>query len=160
MACRLACAKPFIIWTNAWILLIGPLDTNFNEFLIEIDKFSFKKMHFKMSSGKWRPFCLGLNVLMKIETAPIRTLKMGHCMMLWFQSSAGIKGFQYLSQIYWGLRSCLAVWKKDQLLGSQGTRGIPDSACNVITHITPRQWTDNLKGDRHWSYRRLSWRLW
>ena len=52
-----------IIWTNAGILLIGPLGTNFNEIVIEIHTFSFKKIHFKMSSGKWRPFCLGLNVL-------------------------------------------------------------------------------------------------
>ena len=52
-----------IIWTNAGILLIGPLGTNFNEILIEIHTFSFKKMHLKMSSGKRRPFCLGLNVL-------------------------------------------------------------------------------------------------
>ena len=54
-----------IIWTNAGILLIGPLGTNFNETLIEIHTFSFKKIHLKMSSGKWRPFCLGLNVLKK-----------------------------------------------------------------------------------------------
>ena len=52
-----------IIRTNAGILLIEPLGTNFNEILIEIHVFSFKKIHFKMSSGKWRPFCLGLNVL-------------------------------------------------------------------------------------------------
>ena len=52
-----------IIWTNAGILLIWPLGTNFREILIEIDIFSCKKMHFKLSSGKWRPFCLGLNVL-------------------------------------------------------------------------------------------------
>ena len=52
-----------IIWTNAGILLIGPLRTNFSEMLIGIHTFSFKKMHLKMSSGKWRPFCLGLNVL-------------------------------------------------------------------------------------------------
>ena len=52
-----------IIWTNAGILLIGPLGTNFNEIFIEIHTFSFKKIHLKMSSGKWRPFCLGLNVL-------------------------------------------------------------------------------------------------
>ena len=52
-----------IIWTNAGIMLIGPLGTNFSENLIEIHKFSFKKMHLKMSSGKWRSFCLGLNVL-------------------------------------------------------------------------------------------------
>ena len=52
-----------IIWNNARILLIGPLGTNFTGILIEIHTFSFKKMHLKMSSGKWRPFCLGLNVL-------------------------------------------------------------------------------------------------
>ena len=52
-----------IIWTNAAVLLIGPLGTNFSEILIEMHTFSFKKMKMKMSSGKWRPFCLGLNVL-------------------------------------------------------------------------------------------------
>ena len=55
-----------IIWTNAGILLIGPLGTNFREILSEIHTFSFKKMRLKMSSGKWRPFCLGLNVLNRI----------------------------------------------------------------------------------------------
>ena len=52
-----------IIWTNAGILLIGPLETNFREILIAIEAFSFKKVHLKISSAKWRPFCLGLNVL-------------------------------------------------------------------------------------------------
>ena len=52
-----------IIWTYAGILLIQPWGTNFSEKLIEIDVFSFKKMHLKMSSAKWLPFCLGLNVL-------------------------------------------------------------------------------------------------
>ena len=52
-----------IIWTNAGILLNGPLGTNFIQILIGIQTFSFKKMHLKMSSAKWRPFCLGLNVL-------------------------------------------------------------------------------------------------
>ena len=52
-----------IIWTNAGILLIRPLRTNFSEIFIEVYTFSFNKMHSKMSSGKWRPFCLGLNVL-------------------------------------------------------------------------------------------------
>ena len=50
-----------IIWTNAGISLIGPLGTNFSESLIGIQTLSFKKMHLKMSSAKWRPFCLGLN---------------------------------------------------------------------------------------------------
>ena len=52
-----------ITWTNVGILLIGPLGTNFSGMSIEIHTFSFKKIHLKMSSGKWRPFCLGLNML-------------------------------------------------------------------------------------------------
>ena len=48
-----------IIWTNAGVLLIVPLGTNF----IENYTFLFKIMHLKMSSAEWRPFCLGLNVL-------------------------------------------------------------------------------------------------
>ena len=49
-----------IIWTNAEILLIGPLGTNFSEILIEIDIFSFKKMHLKMAFAKWRLFVSAL----------------------------------------------------------------------------------------------------
>ena len=52
-----------IIWTNAGILLIEPLGTNFSEILIGIQMFSFKKMRLKMSSAKWGPFCLSLNVI-------------------------------------------------------------------------------------------------
>ena len=52
-----------IIWTNAGLLLIGPLQTYFSENLIKIQQFSLTKMHVKMSSAKWRPSCLGLNVL-------------------------------------------------------------------------------------------------
>ena len=62
-----------IIWTNAGILVIGPLGTNFSEILIAIQTFSIKKMHLKMSSAKWRLFCLGLNVLSRV-------------MMLWTKS--------------------------------------------------------------------------
>ena len=49
-----------IIWTNAGMLLIGPLGTSFSETLIEIYIFSFKKMHLQLSSRKWRPLCLVL----------------------------------------------------------------------------------------------------
>ena len=51
------------IWTNAMTLLIGTLRSIFSEILIEIHTFSVKKMHLKMSSGKWQPFCLRPNVL-------------------------------------------------------------------------------------------------
>ena len=51
-----------IIWTYAGMLLIAPLGTNFSEILIEIQTFSRKKMHLKMSSGKYL-FRLHLNVI-------------------------------------------------------------------------------------------------
>ena len=41
-----------IIWTNAGILLIRTLGTNFSEIIREMQAFSFKKMHLKMSSAK------------------------------------------------------------------------------------------------------------
>ena len=52
-----------IIRTNAGILLIRPLGTNFSEFLVEILILSFKKMRLKVSSAKRRSFCLCPNVL-------------------------------------------------------------------------------------------------
>ena len=52
-----------IIWSNAGELLIEPLGTILSEISIAIQTFSSKKMYFKMSSTKWRPFCLGLSVL-------------------------------------------------------------------------------------------------
>ena len=52
-----------IIWTNAGILLIRTLGTNFSEILSEIHAFSYKKIHLKLSYAKFRLFCLGLNVL-------------------------------------------------------------------------------------------------
>ena len=56
-----------ITWTNVGILLIWPIGTYFSEMSIEIHTFSFNKIHLKMSSGKWRPFCLGLNVLIQVK---------------------------------------------------------------------------------------------
>ena len=41
-----------IIWTNAGILFIGPLGTNFSEILITTGIFSFKKMHLKFAVRK------------------------------------------------------------------------------------------------------------
>ena len=51
-----------IICTNTGVLVIWIIGTNFSEILSETHTFSFKKMHLKMSSGRRRPFCLGLNV--------------------------------------------------------------------------------------------------
>ena len=49
------CWRQAIVWTNAGVLLIGSIGANFSEIVIEI---------LKVSSAKWRPFCLGLNGLM------------------------------------------------------------------------------------------------
>ena len=50
------------IWSNVGILLIRPLGTNFSEIFTKIYTFSFKKIHLKMSSGKWQPSCFCLNL--------------------------------------------------------------------------------------------------
>ena len=62
-----------ITWTNARILLIGPLGRNFNEILIEIYTFSFRKLHLKTVVWKTaailsRPQCV--NFLSKISHRP------------------------------------------------------------------------------------------
>ena len=60
-----------IIWTNAVIFSIWPLGTNFSEISIEMHTFSFKKMHWKMSSTKWWPFCLSLKLLKLLPHLPV-----------------------------------------------------------------------------------------
>ena len=62
------CRRQAITWTNAEILFTGPFGTNFSDILIKIHTFLLNKMHGKMSSGKWRPFCLGLNVLRQFHS--------------------------------------------------------------------------------------------
>ena len=57
-----------IIWTDAGILLIGPVETNFREILIEINIFSFKKMELKASSCETaailsRPQCVNVKTM-------------------------------------------------------------------------------------------------
>ena len=55
-----------IIWTNAWILLIRTLETNFSETLTEIHTCAFKNMYSNMSSGIRRKIC-GINVLKRTQ---------------------------------------------------------------------------------------------
>ena len=52
------------IWTNVGILLIRTLRTNFSDIVRPIQTYPFKKMRSKMSSPKYRPFCLGISMLM------------------------------------------------------------------------------------------------
>ena len=70
-----------INWSNGGISLIWNLGTNFSWILSEVYTFSFKKIHLKMSSRKWRPFCLGLNVL-NVTIAQIKIKEQG-CIRPW-----------------------------------------------------------------------------
>ena len=45
--------------------MIQNLVTNVSEIVSKMHTFSFQNMHLKMSSGKKRPFCVGLNVFLK-----------------------------------------------------------------------------------------------
>ena len=90
-----------ITWTNAEILLIGPLGTNFSEILIEIYTFWYKKMHLKMLSRKWQPFCFGLKVLMSLKL----------CRMIFNRDSVRIWMFSWT---YWGRVTHICVGKLRQ----------------------------------------------
>ena len=95
-----------IIWTNAGILLIRTLGTNSNDILSEIHAFSFKKMHLKMSSAKWRLFCIGLNVL---KTAAAMILPLWDSRIFVFLE----EGFTYLYHLrvenLWNMK--IYTWK-------------------------------------------------
>ena len=54
-----------ITWTNDNLLSIGRLATIFSEIWIKTQTFSFMKMHLKMLSAKWWPFCSGRDDLIK-----------------------------------------------------------------------------------------------
>ena len=93
--------RQVIVWTNAAILLIGPLGTNFSESLIIIHTFSFNKMQLKMSSAKCRRFCLGLNVLMLVTLTP------GRLGSFWRSSNMSL-------QLLCSLKYSVVPWKHSQ----------------------------------------------
>ena len=62
MACRLFGAKPLPEPMLTYCRL-DPSEQTSVKFELKIQNFSFKKMLLKRSSGKWRPFCFGINVL-------------------------------------------------------------------------------------------------
>ena len=111
------------IWTNAGILLIGPLGTNLSEILVRIQTFSFKKMHLKMSSAKWRPFCLGLNVLSLTDahmpqwtgtslvhvTWPVACLAPSHYMYQWWL----IVNLILMNRLQWNFNQNLHIFLQE-----------------------------------------------
>ena len=72
--------RQVIIWTTALLPSIRPLGkTNFRQIVFKIQTFSFRKMHFKMSSEKCRTFCLSLDVLIGGDLLSLpRDLNLSH----------------------------------------------------------------------------------
>ena len=112
----MACRRQAIFWTNAGILLIGPLGTNFNEILIKILILSFRKMRLKVSSGKWRPFCLGLNAL-KLEHGWLVSFhnsmfmsSLIHVISLMLFELIPV-GKKYSLLTHWGREKIAAIWQ-------------------------------------------------
>ena len=90
MACQLSpCWCQAIIWTNAGMMLIRSIGTNFSEILIEIKTFPFKKKHLKVSPARWQPFCLGLSELTMLIWSSTE-VKRSPCRIL----------FVYVSQLF------------------------------------------------------------
>ena len=56
-----------ITWTNADMLSVGSLGTNFNEIQIKKQNFSFMKIHSKLLSAKWQLFRPGGDELQNWE---------------------------------------------------------------------------------------------
>ena len=56
-----------ITCNNDYLLSVWSSGTNFSEHLIEIKVFVLKKIRLNMSSAKWWPFCIGLNVLSAMQ---------------------------------------------------------------------------------------------
>ena len=67
---KLAIIAPDVAWSapshnlNQWWNIVNSNHRNKRQWKLKRNHiFSFKKMHLKISAAKWRPFCLGLNVL-------------------------------------------------------------------------------------------------
>ena len=120
-----------IIWTNAWILLIGPLWTNFCEILIEIPTFSLKKIRLKMSSAKCCSFRLGLNVLIRTNMIFQQVHLHFFFNMPWGISPGGI-----LLELQYPVIVCLQfLWRSGTRRLNLGMPGLPMNCSNLTDNI-------------------------
>ena len=129
-----------IIWTHVGILLIGPLATNFSEISIKIHTFSLKKIHMKMSSAKWRPSCLGLNVLTfvsdSINSSLLYLIPIFNIKML-----VRIYNTISMAQCKTAIAPLLMHWRYHSLMSAK-----PLKSCLSATVSSLRKW--NLMSDK------------
>ena len=102
-----------IISTNAGILLIGPLGTNFNEISVEIHTFSYDKM----SSAKWRLFRLGPNVLMGCPFSDLWAEECCHSLNAFcstVNSMSYYHAYCWPNQIQSQVSACMSMFQVDE----------------------------------------------
>ena len=125
-----------IIWNNAGILLIQPPATNPSIILIATETFSFKKMYLKMSSGKCRSFCLGLNMLQKyIKSVSIFCRNRRN----WVQK------LNLTSHIYIYMLFVHNFYKGDIHFHVQGLNELSETTM-IVRPLIRRQWANHLLG--------------
>ena len=73
-----------ITWTNAGILSIRTLGTNFSEILSEIPTFSFKKIHLKMSSAISAAILSQPQYVNSLQSVNGSSHKNCGCLVTWF----------------------------------------------------------------------------
>ena len=111
-----------IIWTNAGILSISHLGTNFSEILIKIQQFSFTKMHLKILSANASHFPGGdelILVVLRVEYSGLsRSIRCSWCRI------DASKDFNYL---------CHWVTRNDRIC-----KFIPMFPSYVLWYLRPR----------------------
>ena len=105
MACRLFSAKSLSKPMLGYCQL-GPLWTNFHEILVKIQIFSFMKMHLKIASVKWQPFCPGGDELTDIPTV---ILLWGDCPKS-FQFCCNFPAFSQWERLLQILSDLIKTW--------------------------------------------------
>ena len=91
-----------IIWTNTGLWPTGSLGIHFIEICIKIQKIPFKKIHLKMSSAKWQPFCLVLNFCLNLIAFCSRRSK-------------GLSGSHFTREVHSSGTLCAFQWWRHQM---------------------------------------------
>ena len=150
-----------IIWTNAGILITGPLGTNFNEIQLKIQKFSIIKMHFTMLSGKWRPFCPGEDGLRPKSSWSCMADSIFKYISL-KENSISIK-FSFLShnKLGFGFANGLAPNKQRVNTGTIGSEDSKPFICWARGQINSTHWSIKRTtfSRQHFQMQFLEWKL-
>ena len=149
-----------IIWTNDGILLIRTFRTHFSAIVSEIHTFSFKKIHLKMSSGKWRPFCLGLNVLTHcglVMPYGIMNLRLCACLVPSHYST-------WINADFLQIESSETSFNEIFIITTEGNDALQNGACKIAA-ILLKSWSvyylwDELHHDGQKLYCEMMFILW